>query len=203
MKTWWGAAGSTSPAATTEKTKSTETTTTTAAEKTKATTATAPTGQAPAGAPAGSTGLCNDGTYYSGATKSGACRGHKGVKDWWGGASAAAAPAATTPAKTTPAPATTPVAPATTPAPAATQSATPAPASSPATETTGTSTRTPLKDIPQAPGGGPGLVWLNTASNVYHCPGAEYYGKTKAGKYMTEAQAQAAGAHNEGGKPCK
>jgi len=29
--------------------------------------------QAPAGAPAGSTGLCNDGSYYSGATKAGAC----------------------------------------------------------------------------------------------------------------------------------
>src|SRR5215510_3048351 len=38
----------------------------------------------PAGAPAGTTALCNDGNFYTGAEKKGACRGHKGVKEWYG-----------------------------------------------------------------------------------------------------------------------
>ncbi len=141
--------------------------------------------QAPAGAPAGSTGLCNDGTYWTGAAKSGACRGHKGVKTWY--AASAAAPAAT-PA---PAPAAAP-APAPAPAPAAAMT----PMTPKSKTTAGGTMKAP------APGGGPGLVWVNTSTKVYHCPGTKYYGTTKAGAYMSEADAKAKGAHADAGKPC-
>jgi hypothetical protein len=144
--------------------------------------------QAPAGAPAGATGLCNDGSYWTGASKSGACRGHKGVKTWYAaGATAPAAPAA---AATAPAAAAAPAAPAAAAAPAAT--------SAPAPKTK-TASGTPAAP---APGGGPGLVWLNTSTKVYHCQGTKYYGTTKAGAYMTEAAAKAKGAHADAGKPC-
>lgn len=47
-----------------------------------------------------------------------------------------------------------------------------------------------------------GMVWVNTASGVYHSEGTKYYGKTKQGKYMTEADAQKAGYHAaKGEKP--
>jgi hypothetical protein len=125
-------------------------------------------------APAGSTGLCKDGSYSSNDTKKGACAGHKGVKEWYGAAAPAAKPDAT-PAAATPAPAPAP-------APAAAKTAAPTPAA--------------------APGGGPGQVWVNSSSKVYHCPGTKYYGKTKHGEYMTEAAARAAGDHADHGKAC-
>ena len=53
-----------------------------------------------------------------------------------------------------------------------------------------------------APGGGDGKVWVNSASKVYHCPGTKYYGKTKAGEYMSEADAKAAGNHPVNKKAC-
>lgn len=37
-----------------------------------------------------------------------------------------------------------------------------------------------------------GLVWVNESSKIYHKSG-QFYGKTKRGKFMTEADAQKAG----------
>ena len=42
---------------------------------------------------------------------------------------------------------------------------------------------------PPAPGGGPGLVWVNTEAGVYYGQRSPFYGTTKKGKYMTEQAA--------------
>ena len=47
---------------------------------------------------------------------------------------------------------------------------------------------TPAKTPPQK-----GMVWVNTDSGVFHKEGSRWYGNTKQGKYMTEADAQKAG----------
>ena len=144
-------------------------------------------GQPPAGAPAGTTGLCKDDTYYSGPTKKGACHGHKGVKEWYGAeGDADKAPAKGASATPTPAPAA---------------AATPAQAAAPAEAA---SKPAPAKAATApAPGGGPGQVWANTSTKVYHCPGDKWYGKTKEGQYLSEADAKAKGFHADHGKACQ
>lgn len=143
---------------------------------------------APSGAPAGSTGLCKDGTYYSGAEKKGACKGHKGVKDWWGSAEADAK-ATKTESKT----AKTDMKAAAPAAATATTAAAAAPAK----------TEMPKPAAAAAPGGGPGKVWANESTKVYHCAGDRWYGKTKQGEYMSEADAKAKGLKADHGKACQ
>jgi hypothetical protein len=164
--------------------------------------ATASFAQAPADAPAGTTGLCKDGSYWSGATKKGACSHHQGVQTWYGvaagGSSSGAAPAAAAPApKAAAAPAPAPAA---APPPAAAPAA-PAAAPKAPTAPAKSSSTTPPADA--APGGGPGLVWVNSSSKVYHCPSDRWYGKTKNGAYMSEAQAKAQGNRPDHGKACQ
>lgn len=136
--------------------------------------------QAPAGAPTGSTGSCKDGSYTTNATKKGACAGHKGVKEWYAADGAKEVTPATAPNATStpsePGAATTPMKP----------------------------KATSKVDEPAkvAEGGGAGKVWVNSSSKVYHCPGTKYYGTTKQGSYMTEAEAKAAGNHADHGKAC-
>ncbi len=135
---------------------------------------------APAAAPATAGAMsatCKDGTSWSGKSKRGACRGHKGVASW-PSATAAAAPVAAAPAKNMPA------------------SPTATPRSDSHTSSAGGSMGSP------APGGGAGKVWVNTGSKTYHCQGTKWYGTTKHGEYMTEAQAKSQGYHADHGKAC-
>jgi hypothetical protein len=109
------------------------------------------------------TATCKDGTPFTGATRSGACRGHGGVQSW------GAAPAT------------------------GTVGTSPVPGGQPAGTTNQRAAPTP---------GGTGQVWVNSSTKVYHCPGTRWYGKTKHGGYMSEAQAKEQGVRPDHGKAC-
>ncbi|HLX08577.1 MAG TPA: helix-hairpin-helix domain-containing protein [Thermoanaerobaculia bacterium] len=100
-----------------------------------------------------------------------------------------AAPAAGTKAAAAAAPATSAAAPGTMASQAPRSKAAAAPAAAattappPATAAGGTAPAPPQ----------PGMVWVNLKTKVYHVQGDEWYGKTKHGQYMTEADAIKAG----------
>jgi hypothetical protein len=71
--------------------------------------------------------------------------------------------------------------------PAATAGA--ASSSTPAVSSAAKSATTPTAGPPPQKG----MVWVNTDSGTYHKEGSRWYGNTKQGKYMTEADAQKAG----------
>jgi competence protein ComEA len=65
------------------------------------------------------------------------------------------------------------------------------------------STKSAGTDVAQAPPR-KGMVWVNTDSGIYHYEGDRWYGKTKEGKYMNEADAKAAGYRaSKEGPPAK
>ena len=128
-----------------------------------------------AAAPAASavSAVCKDGTPFSGATLKGACRGHGGVDKKATAAGAASA-----------------------------ASAAAAPAAASAASAASAMKSMPMPAAQAAAGGGAGKVWVNASTKVYHCEGDRWYGKTKSGEYMSEADAKAKGFRADHGKAC-
>jgi hypothetical protein len=66
------------------------------------------------------------------------------------------------------------------------------------------SPQTPEKSTPKHPSQGnpDATVWVNVPSNLYHCPGTRWYGTTKHGEYMTQAEAEKKGNRPAHGVAC-
>lgn len=145
----------------------------------------------PADVPAGTRGMCKDGTYSSSDEKKGACRGHKGVKDWYENSAATEKPTRASES-----------APAARPSANAQSSTMAVPTTPGATSMPAAARNAPGMPTAQVPGGGAGQVWGNNSTKVYHCSGDKWYGKTKHGEYMSESDAKSKGFHADHGKAC-
>lgn len=128
---------------------------------------------------AGSTGQCKDGSYTHSESKRGACSDHGGVKSWYGTSATAKERSER---ETMPA------------APSARDEM------SNRRSERETKSEEPMRHDRMA--GGRGKVWVNSATHVYHCEGDRWYGKTKHGEYMSEAEAREHGNHADHGKAC-
>jgi cytoskeletal protein RodZ len=71
------------------------------------------------------------------------------------------------------------------------------PSTATASPSTSSASTTPASGTPAKPKtpspNAAGVVWINTDTGVYHKQGTRWYGKTKHGKYMLEADAVKAG----------
>lgn len=158
-------------------------------------------------APAGSTGACKDGTYTTQAKKRGACKGHGGVKEWYASEEKSKQKASeekTAAESKSQKKESKKESKKEKAASAAAAGGTAGAAGGAAAASSMASSHKAPKGMraEAAPGGGAGKVWVNTATHTYHCSGDRWYGKTKEGEYMTEAEAKAKGDHPSRGKAC-
>jgi hypothetical protein len=161
----------------------------------------------PADAPAGTTAICKDGSYFFGQSKSDACKTHGGVKAWYevpdAGAKGTSSDSARAPSSPNPSAAAHSVAEGANAPPSVSNG--PSRASVEAANASAQAANPPgniAADQDPAPGGGTGLVWVSDGTKVYRCEGDKLYGRTKPGKYMSERDAKSKGLKSQSGKAC-
>ena len=132
----------------------------------------ASTARSPKAAPKDATGQCTDGSYTTAKTKERGCLKHGGVKTWYGATPVSASSAAAAPA--------------------------PPPHQHPAARRW---PRPPRRHRPRLHRIRPTCGSTSPPRRIT-VPGTKWYGTTKHGKYMSEADAKAAGFHPSYGKSC-